>query len=74
MATFFKRILRWIALVGPGLFCLGFTIGTGSVTATGENQFIDIKADFVLPVANGTTIAAGSTILYLIAANRKKED
>ena len=23
---------RWIALVGPGLFCLGFTIGTGSVT------------------------------------------
>ncbi|MBQ9656557.1 MAG: hypothetical protein IJV38_11150 [Prevotella sp.] len=38
------------------------TIGTGSVTATGENQFIDIKADFVLPVANGTTIAAGSTM------------
>jgi len=28
-----KTILRWIALVGPGLFCLGFTIGTGSVTS-----------------------------------------
>ena len=33
MATFFKRLFRWIALVGPGLFCLGFTIGTGSVTS-----------------------------------------
>ncbi|MBO6188512.1 MAG: hypothetical protein J6O23_08405 [Prevotella sp.] len=37
-------------------------IGTGSVTATGENQFIDIKADFVLPVAKGTSIAANSTM------------
>ena len=33
MKNFFKTILRWIALVGPGLFCLGFTIGTGSVTS-----------------------------------------
>ena len=33
MAAFFKRLLRWIALIGPGLFCLGFTIGTGSVTS-----------------------------------------
>ena len=33
MKKFFKAILRWIALVGPGLFCLGFTIGTGSVTS-----------------------------------------
>lgn len=38
------------------------TIGTGNVTATGTQQFIDIKADFVLPVAKGTTIAAGSTM------------
>ena len=33
MKAFFKRILRIVALVGPGLFCLGFTIGTGSVTS-----------------------------------------
>ena len=33
MKDFFKRVLRIIALVGPGLFCLGFTIGTGSVTS-----------------------------------------
>jgi len=33
MKNIFKSILRWIAMVGPGLFCLGFTIGTGSVTS-----------------------------------------
>lgn len=33
MKDLLKRILRVVALVGPGLFCLGFTIGTGSVTS-----------------------------------------
>jgi len=33
MKAFFQRLLRIVALVGPGLFCLGFTIGTGSVTS-----------------------------------------
>ena len=33
MRNILKTILRWIAMVGPGLFCLGFTIGTGSVTS-----------------------------------------
>ena len=33
MKDIVKRVLRVIALVGPGLFCLGFTIGTGSVTS-----------------------------------------
>ena len=33
MKDILKTVLRWIALVGPGLFCLGFTIGTGSVTS-----------------------------------------
>lgn len=33
MKNIFKTLLRWVALVGPGLFCLGFTIGTGSVTS-----------------------------------------
>lgn len=32
-SKFFKKILSKIALVGPGLICLGFTIGTGSVTS-----------------------------------------
>lgn len=33
MRELVKRIFRVVALVGPGLFCLGFTIGTGSVTS-----------------------------------------
>lgn len=33
MKRILKSLLRWISLVGPGLFCLGFTIGTGSVTS-----------------------------------------
>lgn len=33
MKDFLKRLFRAVALVGPGLFCLGFTIGTGSVTS-----------------------------------------
>lgn len=33
MRNMFKTVLRQIAMVGPGLFCLGFTIGTGSVTS-----------------------------------------
>ena len=32
MNNIWKTLKHWIALVGPGLFCLGFTIGTGSVT------------------------------------------
>lgn len=32
MNSFLKKLSRLIALIGPGLFCLGFTIGTGSVT------------------------------------------
>ncbi len=33
MKSVARQLLRWISLVGPGLFCLGFTIGTGSVTS-----------------------------------------
>jgi Mn2+/Fe2+ NRAMP family transporter len=29
----FNRIWKWILSVGPGIFCIGFTIGTGSITA-----------------------------------------
>lgn len=33
MKGFLRKILLWVSMVGPGLFCLGFTIGTGSVTS-----------------------------------------
>ena len=29
----FQRLVHLILLVGPGIFCLGYTIGTGSVTS-----------------------------------------
>ena len=29
----FHRLVHLILLVGPGIFCLGYTIGTGSVTS-----------------------------------------
>ncbi len=28
-----QRLIRLVLLVGPGIFCIGYTIGTGSVTA-----------------------------------------
>ena len=33
MKSLFKPVLQRLALIGPGLFCLGFTVGTGSVTS-----------------------------------------
>ncbi len=33
MKEFFRKILKWIAAVGPGIFCIGYTVGTGSVTS-----------------------------------------
>lgn len=33
MGHTFKIILKAIAAVGPGLFCIGYTVGTGSVTS-----------------------------------------
>lgn len=31
--NFFKKIWSYLLLVGPGIFCIGYTIGTGSVTS-----------------------------------------
>ena len=30
---FFRRLIKLILALGPGIFCIGYTIGTGSVTA-----------------------------------------
>ncbi|MDO4630594.1 MAG: divalent metal cation transporter [Planctomycetia bacterium] len=32
MNSFLQKFLRFLLLVGPGIFCVGYTIGTGSVT------------------------------------------
>ncbi|MBP5637387.1 MAG: Nramp family divalent metal transporter [Bacteroidales bacterium] len=81
MKSFFKRILRIIALVGPGLFCLGFTIGTGSVTSmvksgsmygTGLLWVLAISAFFtwVMTQAYGHYgIVSGDTAIHGIKQN-----
>ena len=40
----------------------GSTIGSGTVKAKGSQQFIDITADFVLPLANDTEIAGDASM------------
>lgn len=81
MKDLVKRILRIIALVGPGLFCLGFTIGTGSVTSmvksgsqygTGLLWVLAISAFFtwVMTQAYGRFgIATGDTAIHGIRQN-----
>jgi len=32
-----KRLWGWLLLVGPGIFCIGYTIGTGSVTTMAKS-------------------------------------
>ncbi len=83
MKDFFKRVLRIIALVGPGLFCLGFTIGTGSVTSmvksgsmygTGLLWVLAISAFFtwVMTQAYGHYgIVTGDTAIHGIKQNLK---
>ena len=55
MKRIFSQIARWIALVGPGLFCLGFTIGTRISTVS------DLKGNKILSV-RGSRIAIDSTM------------
>jgi manganese transport protein len=31
--SFFHRIWLWMLSIGPGIFCIGYTVGTGSVTS-----------------------------------------
>ena len=83
MKNVLKTILRWIALVGPGLFCLGFTIGTGSVTSmvksgsmygTGLLWVLAISAFFtwVMTQAYGHYgIVTGDTAIHGIKQNLK---
>ena len=83
MKNVLKPVLKWIALVGPGLFCLGFTIGTGSVTSmvksgsmygTGLLWVLAISAFFtwVMTHAYGRFgIVTGDTAIHGIKENLK---
>ena len=81
MKSIFKRILIAFAAVGPGLFLIGYNIGTGSVTTmakTGAEHGMELFwalvlsciFTFILMVAYGkVTLVSGRTALY----NIKKE-
>ena len=70
------KITRWLSLVGPGLFLIGYNIGTGSVTTMakagaeyGMSLFwalvLSCIFTFVLMVAYGqVTLVSGHTALY----------
>ncbi|TMU50729.1 Nramp family divalent metal transporter [Flagellimonas algicola] len=73
-----KRIARLIGLIGPGLFLIGYNIGTGSITTMAQvgAQFgmtllwtlvLACIFTYVLMVAYGqVTIVSGKTALYNI--------
>jgi Mn2+/Fe2+ NRAMP family transporter len=35
-----RQLWKWLLLVGPGIFCIGYTIGTGSVTTMAKSGSI----------------------------------
>ena len=80
MKKYFKKIAKALALVGPGLFLIGYNIGTGSITTmakTGAEHgmglfwALTLSAIFtyVLMVAYGKiTLVTGRTALHNIKA------
>ena len=81
MNLFFKKIFTTLAVVGPGLFLIGYNIGTGSITTmakTGAEHgmglfwvlVLSAIFTYVLMVAYGKmTIVTGRTALYNIKTN-----
>ena len=81
MNKFLKKIVAALAIVGPGLFLIGYNIGTGSVTTmakTGAEHGMGLLwvlalaaiFTYVLMVAYGKmTIVTGRTALHVIKTN-----
>ncbi len=76
--VFFKKVVLGISLIGPGLFLIGYNIGTGSITTmakVGAEHGMTLTwalalsciFTYVLMVAYGkTTLVTGNTALYNI--------
>ena len=74
--SIFKKILGWLLTIGPGIFAIGYTIGTGSVTSmvvAGSTYgmqllwvlFLSCLFSWVLMEAYGRyTIVNGETALF----------
>jgi manganese transport protein len=75
-ATFRHRLIRWLSTIGPGIFLIGYNIGTGSVTtmaASGSRYgmslfwalFLSCVFTFVMLVAYGKyTLVTGQTAIF----------
>jgi len=73
-----KKILTFLSLIGPGLFLIGYNIGTGSVTTMAKvgaehgmalfwALVLSCLFTFILMVAYGqVTLITGKTALYNI--------
>ena len=84
MNKFYKKTAAALALVGPGLFLIGYNIGTGSVTTmakTGAEHGMGLLwvlvlaaiFTYVLMVAYGKiTLVTGRTALYNVRTNFKQ--
>jgi manganese transport protein len=76
--VFFKKVVLGISLIGPGLFLIGYNIGTGSITTMAKvgaeygmiltwALALSCIFTYVLMVAYGkTTLVTGNTALYNI--------
>ncbi|MCF6332835.1 MAG: Nramp family divalent metal transporter [Draconibacterium sp.] len=81
--SLFKRIAIGLAAVGPGLFLIGYNIGTGSVTTMAKSGaeygmslfwalVLSVVFTFVLMVAYGkVTLVTGKTALFNIKSEFK---
>jgi manganese transport protein len=77
----FKRVLTGLTAIGPGLFLIGYNIGTGSITTMAKvgaehgmtltwALFLSCVFTYILMVAYGkTTIVSGKTALSTIKAH-----
>ena len=84
MNNLYKKIITALALVGPGLFLIGYNIGTGSVTTmakTGAEHGMGLLwvlalaaiFTYILMVAYGkVTLVTGRTALYNIKTHFKQ--
>src|SRR6056297_2160179 len=83
MTKSYKKILIALSAVGPGLFLIGYNIGTGSVTTMAKSGaehgmalfwalVLSCIFTFVLMVAYGkVTLVSGNTALFNIKAQFK---
>ncbi|WP_114748166.1 Nramp family divalent metal transporter [Pleomorphovibrio marinus] len=82
--SFFQKIWLWMLSIGPGIFCIGYTVGTGSVTAMAKagSQFgmqllwvlvLSCTFSWIMMEAYGRyAIISGNTSIYSFKTKIKR--